>query len=367
MTRTYLAVERLESRELPATHLTATLSATGTLRVEGTDAADTIHVRQSAGLVSVTGIDIDTPAGPAAAVSVARVHRVEVFALGGNDLVWLDANVGGWLDGGDGNDTVLGGAGADTVLGGGGVDTLDGGPGRDTYRDQFAPLRWAVAGMAATDVQQGTGGTCAILAALAAGAGRFGSGIAYLGNDVYQVRLYRGGVPVFVRVGFNGTWFDHDAQPTRARDASGEPVGPTVGDFWTTLYQRAVLQLRGVNWRGPLAVENWRGTIDTALSTVLGFAWAGPVADPAGLRQQILRGDTVIASTRAATVGGVVSSHAYDVANVYQLNGAWRVRLYNPWGFDGEAGPLWGPDDGWIDIPWGLFVADFAFSASAPR
>ena len=59
-----------------------------------------------------------------------------IFALGGNDRVdatalHADAARLG-VDGGDGDDTLLGGAGADVLRGGDGNDTIDGNQGADT-------------------------------------------------------------------------------------------------------------------------------------------------------------------------------------------------------------------------------------------
>ena len=78
--------------------------------------------------------------GPSALVSVsggiAGSDRLTVNALAGDDVVDASGVAAGamllTLDGGDGDDVLLGGAGDDTLLGGAGDDVLIGGPGNDT-------------------------------------------------------------------------------------------------------------------------------------------------------------------------------------------------------------------------------------------
>jgi Ca2+-binding RTX toxin-like protein len=65
--------------------------------------------------------------------SLSSYRRLIVRGLGGNDRVEVDRslNLSSILDGGPGNDLLLGGAGADVLLGGPGTDTLYGRGGRD--------------------------------------------------------------------------------------------------------------------------------------------------------------------------------------------------------------------------------------------
>jgi Ca2+-binding RTX toxin-like protein len=92
-------------------------------------------------VVSVTGDGTNVRvAGLAALVSVsggiAGSDRLTVNALAGDDVIDASGVAAGamslTLDGGDGDDVVLGGDGADTLLGGAGDDVLIGGPGNDT-------------------------------------------------------------------------------------------------------------------------------------------------------------------------------------------------------------------------------------------
>jgi Ca2+-binding RTX toxin-like protein len=99
--------------------------------VNGTDRADSIVASGSGGAATVSGLG--------ATVNVvhgdASRDELGIFALGGNDRVdasalKADATKLG-VDGGAGDDTILGGAGADVLRGGDGNDTIDGNQGAD--------------------------------------------------------------------------------------------------------------------------------------------------------------------------------------------------------------------------------------------
>ncbi len=126
-----LQVEALEDRSLPATGVTASLGA-GTLTVSGTDAADTIVVRQTTQGVTLSANGRQS--------SYANVARVVVNGRGGDDRIYVDTSAAGTgrapiravLYGGAGNDLLVGGDGADLLDGGPGNDTLYGAAGNDT-------------------------------------------------------------------------------------------------------------------------------------------------------------------------------------------------------------------------------------------
>src|SRR5262245_17655254 len=135
------SVECLENRDLPATHLTASLSG-GILRIEGTSHVDHIVVRQHDGHISVDHTAIQVPSHhPAQNVSAASVKKIEVRGLGGDDRIELNtvreatevwAGTGNDLvRGGAGNDRIHGGTGNDRFFGGAGNDLLDAGAGND--------------------------------------------------------------------------------------------------------------------------------------------------------------------------------------------------------------------------------------------
>lgn len=113
----------------------------GVLRITGTEQADAILVRQTNGQISVSGVP--------GSISAAAVQRIEVYGLGGNDVIRLDSEtIGGGqpilkpalVTGGFGNDMIIGGrgndilqgnSGDDILIGNSGNDLLDGGAGRD--------------------------------------------------------------------------------------------------------------------------------------------------------------------------------------------------------------------------------------------
>jgi Ca2+-binding RTX toxin-like protein len=122
------------------TNVAADLAATG----GGDDtAADNVVVNATNAddVVTVTGAGPNAQvAGLAAQVSVsgasATNDRLTVNGLGGADVIDASGVAVGsiplTLDGGDGDDILIGGAGDDTLRGGAGDDVLLGGPGNDT-------------------------------------------------------------------------------------------------------------------------------------------------------------------------------------------------------------------------------------------
>src|SRR5262245_32283763 len=136
------SVQSLEARDVPA--VTATFLATsGTLSVFGDTLANNIVIsRDAAGKLLVNGGAVRVLGGTP---TVANTALVQVFGLGGNDVITLNEANGALpranLFGGAGHDTLTGGSGADmlfgqagndTLLGKGGNDFLFGGIGNDT-------------------------------------------------------------------------------------------------------------------------------------------------------------------------------------------------------------------------------------------
>jgi Ca2+-binding RTX toxin-like protein len=107
-------------------------SGTAATIVNGTNRPDSIVATGRGGSASVTGLT--------ARVNVthgdARRDALAIFGQGGNDRVDASAVHADAaklaVDGGTGDDTLLGGAGADALRGGDGNDTVDGKPGADT-------------------------------------------------------------------------------------------------------------------------------------------------------------------------------------------------------------------------------------------
>jgi RTX calcium-binding nonapeptide repeat (4 copies)/Calpain family cysteine protease len=127
-----LRVETLEDRSLPASGVGSSLSG-GVLNVVGTDAGDTIVVRQTAAHnVTVTGNGLTR--------SFRGVNRIAVDGRAGNDRITVDtsatdarriAPLSATLTGGAGNDILFGGSGNDVLSGVAGNDQLVAGAGHD--------------------------------------------------------------------------------------------------------------------------------------------------------------------------------------------------------------------------------------------
>src|SRR5262245_29197216 len=123
----------LEERCLPAAAaLSANLLTDGTLRVLGTDNADTILVQQSDNHLSIQGLSILAGGSRVSAVNLASVKKIEVYGYGGNDSINLEAvNLACMLFGGDGDDTIIGSQANDYIFGGNGNDKIWGRGGND--------------------------------------------------------------------------------------------------------------------------------------------------------------------------------------------------------------------------------------------
>ncbi|HEY1378773.1 MAG TPA: calcium-binding protein, partial [Gemmataceae bacterium] len=126
------ALEPLGDRIVPAV-VASFLPGAGVLSVFGDAANNTITVsRDAAGKILVNGGAVPVIGGTA---TVANTALIQVFGLGGNDVITLNEANGAlpkaFLFGGDGNDTLTGGSGADMLFGQAGNDTLLGKGGND--------------------------------------------------------------------------------------------------------------------------------------------------------------------------------------------------------------------------------------------
>lgn len=385
------SVEPLETRELLAAALTATLATNGTLTVQGTNGPDTITLWQTQGRLVVVGVSVQTPSGPARFVPGAQVRAIAINALGGNDTIRLDTDrlgfepirqpatlnggagddtiAAGWgntlVDGGDGNDTLTGGRGFDTLLGGAGNDQLFAGSGGgvlnggagvnyfdpgtghpqlvETGTTDFVANQWAVGGALPEDVRQQNAPTCSFLASLAAlawvGRANLAGGISYAGQGLYGVRLFQAGATpgtgrwVTEWVHFDGALMAQDPQPVSA------------GKFWVVLYQRAWQELRGSQ---KLADYAWPDEALTALTGTPAYSYLATNA--AAFAQVVGTGWAVVASTlptASAISPLLVPNHAYTVLG---LDRAGNVVLFNPWGFDGGPRASGAAGDGIVTI-----------------
>jgi Ca2+-binding RTX toxin-like protein len=121
-----LGMERLETREMPAT-----LSG-GNLVITGASAVDTVLVQDTT-VSGVAKIKV-THNGSVQYFNTSGVTgRITFQGLGGNDRFEYTGAKNCTADGGTGNDTLIGGSGNDALTGGDGSDTLVGGRGDDVY------------------------------------------------------------------------------------------------------------------------------------------------------------------------------------------------------------------------------------------
>lgn len=437
--------DTLEDRTLLASGLTASVTG-GILRIQGTEAADRITLRQVDYRLRVDGITIRENGVQVADLDARRVYKVEIDARGGNDIIELDSEryagqqpllpwaqvycgagndvvlgtygadiiyggagndwlIGGggndllfgedgddelyggaandWLWGGNGNDRLYGGLGDDWMFGQNGRDYLDGASGADvfeggndfdSYKDQFDLSRPVVQGMSVADILQNRSPICQTLSALGAAVTvgwDLNSQLHYQGKGTWKVDVVYHGPWYQETVQFDGSWNDNDPSPGR------DSLGRNNGEFWPILFQRARLQQFGVPYQQELTQMQWeqynsasRGRLldpGEALYTFTG-AFAQYIlasqAQPESLRTALLSGRPIVLTTTGSlgnstldSGSGIVSGHAYVLVDIYQASGTWMLRIYNPWGVDGNGAPRDGVDDGFLTITWAEFIA----------
>jgi Ca2+-binding RTX toxin-like protein len=111
----------------------------GVLTVEGTNAADRIAVGLQAGQPGILQVDFGDDGSADFNFQRNQITEIVVDAGNGGDAVRIDESNGVFadtipttIDGGNGNDRLVGGAGAETLLGGNGNDSLFGTAGAGT-------------------------------------------------------------------------------------------------------------------------------------------------------------------------------------------------------------------------------------------
>jgi Ca2+-binding RTX toxin-like protein len=109
------------------------------LFVTGDDAGSSIALRLAARNPNVLQIDVGDDGTADDSIRRESFDRIQVDAGGGRDTVRMDESNGIFtdteqttIDGGDGNDRLLGGSGAEAFIGGGGDDFVDGNRGNDS-------------------------------------------------------------------------------------------------------------------------------------------------------------------------------------------------------------------------------------------
>jgi Ca2+-binding RTX toxin-like protein len=108
----------------------------GVLTVEGSNASDRIALRLLAGQPGILQVDVGDDGSADFSFARREIAQIAVDAGNGGDSVRIDESNGVFgdtipttIDGGNGNDRLVGGAGDETVRGGNGNDTLAGGSG----------------------------------------------------------------------------------------------------------------------------------------------------------------------------------------------------------------------------------------------
>jgi hypothetical protein len=111
----------------------------GTLRIFGSPFAEQITLRASAGVRNQLEVDLGNDRSADATFDLTGIDALEVDAAGGDDTVRIDDVNGAFtattptvIEGGNGDDTLLGGSGVETFVGGNGNDLVDGNGGADT-------------------------------------------------------------------------------------------------------------------------------------------------------------------------------------------------------------------------------------------
>lgn len=294
-----------------------------------------------------------------------------VHAGAGDDLIWggLDNDD---LSGDVGNDRLFGNAGTDVLHGNDGDDWLDAGSASESVFGgeglDFNAWLPVIDGTDRADVNQGQAHTCSLMSTLAAASYQgidLTSNISYLGNYHYTVRMFDTSL-------FMNKWVSIDVyfDGTLLKDADGKNVDPDpaggangVKEFWTVLYQRAYLsyfQHKDVTKVNEVMEFLQDSDCARTMKNVLGV---DTTSEPMpwfaeGLRDKLNAGEVV-------TVGG--HNHRYSVLEVFQDNGEWKVKLFNPKAYDGSPDDVLPiePDansDGVFNMKWSDFTNPFYFT-----
>jgi hypothetical protein len=382
-------LELLEKRDLPATAL---LSG-GYLYVNSTAAHEYVNISQSNGHISVANTLITEGSSKVSSVYASQVTRVAVYAYGGSDVINLRTSAAtavtkdSYIYAAGGNNQVFGGNGSNYIIGGTGghnmltggtatdylaagsaTDTLNGGGGFDWFYRPITAGAPFVNGALVSDVKQGQAPSCqadAVLAEAVKQGFNFANSIHYLGNSTYDINLYGGSV--HERVAFNG-WYNSD-----------DPIPAASGEYWAILLYRGRLEALGINPNAAHTMAQWdainrgdNGRLYSVSDAVTAFtgrsSFFAPISSitPQSMQADLARGDYFLASTppgSSVNSDGIAYDHTYAVMAVYYQGGMWKVRLYNPWGFDSANGrtieSLSGvppTNRGFITLSWAQFA-----------
>lgn len=384
------AFEHLETRAVPAA-LSAMLTASGILRVYGTEAADDITVRQVDGQLIVDDALIATADGEVASIPVDSTRKVAIFGGGGDDIIFLatpdeEVTLKTKVEAGDGHDWVYGGVAADLLIGGLGNDSLFGGAGRDEIQgkagDDFLDdgdrnrkelvsggkgFDWnadivAVGGTRPKDVRQQDSPTCSFLASL--------QGLSGIGYDFREWISYDGvgenGVPTYSVAFFDGDdWVWQSVEFDGTLDMT-DPAPAVEGESWVALMNRAWIA--------------YRGDDGTAFPHEAILALAGDPATHADYTEEVMPTSEINVIVATLNAGGIVvagtgpeeflatetliAEHAYTVEDVLTYEGEVWLVLRNPMGVDGGAVQTGNVFDGLLYVSWSEFRESVTYLAA---
>jgi hypothetical protein len=222
-----------------------------------------------------------------------------------------------------------------------------------TYRNFAAYPLFAEAGPTPADINQGAIGDCYYLATLAAVAdvnsAAIRQSVVDLGDGTYAVQFVRSGATAYVRV-------DADL-PTWNGSMSLVYAGlGRQGSIWVAVMEKAFAFFRTAAASYAALDGGWMAEASNAL----GLSSTSRYSRPAQQSLMNLVAAELAAGKAVTYASGVVSDgaplvgyHAYSVDSVgYDAFGAVSsLRLRNPWGVDGVAGPgSDGVDDGFVTI-----------------
>jgi uncharacterized protein YaiE (UPF0345 family) len=207
------------------------------------------------------------------------------------------------------------------------------------------------------DTRQGALDDCYFLAGLSALAetdpGLIQQSIVALGDGSYAVRFYRGSTASYYRI---------DGQlPTSGGSPAYDQLTPN-GALWVALEEKAFAQFRsGQNSYSSLAF----GWMDEAYTAITGASYSMQYTTSStanalaqSMANSLAAGHAVTAGSNNPSSAPIVSSHAYDVQAVTDVNGTWYVTVYNPWGFDGASWDS-NPNDGLLQLTASQFQTCF--------
>jgi hypothetical protein len=226
------------------------------------------------------------------------------------------------------------------------------------------------------DIDQGSLGDCAFLAALGATFARqsndsgntrssvIDSMIIDNSDNTYTIRFYSGSSAEYVTVDrrlatTNNRLFGASANGSR------DPNN-TFNVLWAPLVERAYAQWREGREGAP--GYNLIGNGDN-LVRPLQFVTGLTATNYSTSSLTFSTLETAFSNARSVETGRlgsdttyIVGGHAYSVTNAYTSNSQQRVVVRNPWGVDGLR--VEGSNDGFIDMSYSDFVSNFNFGVA---